>query len=122
MRLYLQNKTKLIIGFGNVELQWVECLLGMHEAPGSILDTKIPTANQGSWKEDPIHSLEEHPITKHSCWAVTQNGDLTNHSCCGIAQSCPLTLSSQNQMENLETVISSAPKATGLPALNSEYG
>lgn len=112
---------KLIIVVGNV-VQWVECLFSMQEVPGSNLDTKIPTANQGSWKEEPIHSLEELPIAKQSCRAVTQDGDLTNHSCCGIAQSCPLTLSSQNQIENIETVISSAPKATGLPALNSEYG
>lgn len=54
---------KLIIVVGNV-VQWVECLFSMQEAPGSILDTKIPTANQGSWKEEPIHSLEELPIAK----------------------------------------------------------
>lgn len=69
--------------------QWVEFLPSMHEAPSSILSTKITiimTKIQGSWKGDPIHSLEELPNSQQSCWAGAQDGDLINHSCSRIVK------------------------------------
>lgn len=86
-------------------------MLRMHEAPGSILSTKIATltTSQGSWKENPTHSSQKLLTTKQPCWAGTQDGDLTNHSCYGIVESCPLTLLSESQMESLETMMQLSP-------------
>lgn len=105
VRLYLENKTKRDETNNLVwecSVVWcVECLLSMREAPGSILGTKITTVtSQGSWKENPMHSLEKLLTAKQPCWAGTQDGDLTDPSCYGIGESCPLTLSSQSQPGN----------------------